>query len=221
LGALVAASIFGAPANARYLYGEAVAIDGDTLRIDETTIRLFGIDAPETAQDCPAVGGSEWACGEAASARLADLLDLGPVACEGDEVDDFGRLLAVCDSYDGTPINAALVSDGFAWAFVRYSAAYLVEEAQARSAGIGIWQAPTTPAWDYRAEERNRAVVNQPAPPSECVIKGNINRDGDRIYHLPGWPSYADTVIRIEDGERWFCTEQEAEAAGWRPPSRS
>jgi len=62
------------------------------------------------------------------------------------------------------------------------------------------------------------AIANQSAPPGDCMIKGNISRDGERIYHLPGTPTYEDTIIRIEDGERWFCTEQEAIDAGWRAP---
>ena len=60
------------------------------------------------------------------------------------------------------------------------------------------------------------------APPeatmSSCVIKGNINKRGDKIYHVPGSPYYAQTQIDESRGERWFCSEQEAQAAGWRAP---
>jgi hypothetical protein len=49
-----------------------------------------------------------------------------------------------------------------------------------------------------------------------CVIKGNISSSGERIYHLPGQRYYDKTVISWSKGERWFCTEQEAVAAGWR-----
>lgn len=51
-----------------------------------------------------------------------------------------------------------------------------------------------------------------------CLIKGNINKKGDHIYHCPLWRDYDKTVIDIENGERWFCTELEALAAGWRKP---
>lgn len=51
-----------------------------------------------------------------------------------------------------------------------------------------------------------------------CMIKGNINRKGDHIYHCPLWRDYDKTVIDKEEGERWFCTEDEARAAGWREP---
>lgn len=50
-----------------------------------------------------------------------------------------------------------------------------------------------------------------------CDIKGNISiNSGERIYHVPGQEFYNDTVIRTEYGERWFCSEAEARAAGWR-----
>jgi hypothetical protein len=50
-----------------------------------------------------------------------------------------------------------------------------------------------------------------------CNIKGNVSiSSGERIYHVPGQRHYADTVIRHEYGERYFCSEQEARTAGWR-----
>ncbi|MCT7378182.1 hypothetical protein [Chelativorans salis] len=50
-----------------------------------------------------------------------------------------------------------------------------------------------------------------------CNIKGNVSiNSGQRIYHLPGDKFYSETIIRPEYGERWFCSEQEARAAGWR-----
>jgi hypothetical protein len=58
------------------------------------------------------------------------------------------------------------------------------------------------------------------APPlrAGCTIKGNINSKGDRIYHVPGRGSYAQTEINEAAGERWFCSEDEARQAGWRAP---
>jgi len=50
-----------------------------------------------------------------------------------------------------------------------------------------------------------------------CVIKGNISlKTGERIYHLPGQEFYDEAIISPEKGERWFCSEEEAEANGWR-----
>lgn len=86
------------------------------------------------------------------------------------------------------------------------------------------------------ARERPRTFASPPAPEeaeespvdggcpegclsakSGCEIKGNVSlRTGERIHHLPGQRYYEDTVISHENGERWFCTEDEAEANGWR-----
>ena len=52
-----------------------------------------------------------------------------------------------------------------------------------------------------------------------CYIKGNISRStGEKIFHVPGSPTYDSVVIDESQGERWFCSEAEAEAAGWRAP---
>jgi|GEM_PF-2327591 len=53
-------------------------------------------------------------------------------------------------------------------------------------------------------------------PREGCLIKGNISSKGEKIYHVPGGRYYEQTVITPEKGERWFCTEDEAQAAGWR-----
>ncbi|WP_151610875.1 succinoglycan biosynthesis protein exoi [Sinorhizobium alkalisoli] len=50
-----------------------------------------------------------------------------------------------------------------------------------------------------------------------CNIKGNISIDtGERIFHVPGQRYYSSTKISPQYGERWFCSEFEAWAAGWR-----
>lgn len=49
-----------------------------------------------------------------------------------------------------------------------------------------------------------------------CTIKGNISSSGERIYHIPGGKWYDRAKVSPEKGERWFFTEAEAVAAGWR-----
>jgi hypothetical protein len=49
-----------------------------------------------------------------------------------------------------------------------------------------------------------------------CNIKGNVSTKGERIYHVPGQRYYNETRIQASHGERWFCSEEEARAAGWR-----
>lgn len=50
---------------------------------------------------------------------------------------------------------------------------------------------------------------------SGCLIKGNVSST-NKIYHMPGCGSYEKTQINESAGERWFCSEDEAVAAGWR-----
>jgi hypothetical protein len=69
-----------------------------------------------------------------------------------------------------------------------------------------------------RQRRRSEAAAPAPMPTRErgCDIKGNVNSKGARIYHVPGGEHYAETRIDAARGERWFCSEAEAQAAGWR-----
>ena len=144
---------------------------------------------------------------------MAALVSGAEVKCEEVTPDGMGRIIACCWA-DDQSIGGYMTRTGMAWAFVKYSDTYIQEEALARSEGIGIWRAPTQPAWEFRAERW--AVAEQEAPEG-CPIKGNISRNG-RIYHPPWSPWYSRTKISVEKGERWFCSEDEAIEAGWRAP---
>jgi endonuclease YncB( thermonuclease family) len=194
------------------LAGPARVVDGDTIDVNGQRIRLEGIDAPETAQSCSDRNGGTWPCGHAATRALAALLANADVACDSRGNDKYGRLLAVCFA-DGRDINAEMVKSGFAWAFVRYSTSYVAEEAAARAAHIGVWQGPAEAPWDFRHQGWQTAEVSAP---QGCAIKGNISHKG-QIYHMPWSPWYDKVKIDPSRGERWFCSEAEAQAAGWRP----
>lgn len=191
--------------------GHARVMDGDTLDIAGTRVRLEGIDAPESGQQCRASRGS-WDCGMAATRALAALVAGREVRCEGSERDSYGRLIAIC-RVGTTEINAEMVRRGLAWAFVRYSQRLVEVERDARKMHVGIWQGDNEPAWDYRAR---RWAEARPQARGGCSIKGNISRHG-QIYHLPGSTFYDAVRIDPSRGERWFCSEAEARAAGWRP----
>ena len=65
-----------------------------------------------------------------------------------------------------------------------------------------------------RPQPQTAQTETRPAP--GCVIKGSVFSSGDRIYQVPGGEYYAATRINPAKGERWFCSEAEATAAGWR-----
>jgi endonuclease YncB( thermonuclease family) len=192
--------------------GPATVVDGDTIRIDETRIRLHGIDAPETAQICNAAAGGTWACGVEATRALRAMLTGHEVSCRPVTRDRYGRTVARC-FVGAVDIQADMVRRGLAWAFVKYSSDYLSEEAEARAAHRGIWQADTQTAWEFRAA---RWAEYDKSAPEGCAIKGNVNRRGERIYHMPWGLDYSKVKMDLTKGKRWFCSEGEAEQAGWR-----
>ncbi|MFC5358166.1 thermonuclease family protein [Azospirillum himalayense] len=215
-----------APALAADLTGTASVIDGDTLEIRGTRIRLHGIDAPESQQFCQDSAGKNWRCGQMAALALSERIGRRTVTCEQKDKDRYGRVVAAC-FVGGENLNAWMAANGWAMAYQQYSKDYVGAEATARAARAGIWAGTFQPPWEWRAAKREGKpqVANQSrlapvtAPtkaPGECQIKGNINSKGERIYHVPGGRSYGQTQIDTSDGERWFCSEDEAQAAGWR-----
>jgi endonuclease YncB( thermonuclease family) len=196
------------------IIGEARVIDGDTLDIGPVRIRLHGIDAPEAGQRCGKKTGGSWRCGDRATGRLAELVDGKEIECAARHRDHYGRIIAVCYA-DEAEVNELLIREGLAWAFTRYSQDYVAAEAEAQAGLVGIWQGEAEASWDYRANRWERAAAE--APRAGCPIKGNINRQGEKIYHTPWSPWYDRTQIDKSKGQRWFCDEAEAEAAGWRP----
>ena len=150
--------------------------------------------------------------------------------------DRYGRTLAVC-SVAGDDLNAWMVREGWALAFVRYSTAYVKEEEKAHSAERGLWRGAFIAPWDWRHRDKGTTILGplfvpitaqkqllepvsaEGAPSHDCIIKGNINREGERIYHMPGGNSYAKINMDVP-GKRWFCSEDEAKTAGWCPAKR-
>jgi endonuclease YncB( thermonuclease family) len=210
---------FASTASAQALSGQADVVDGDTLAIrgEKARIRLYGVDTPEGQQTCEDASGKRYLCGSRAAEALSALIGRnGRVTCQEEDRDRYGRIVAVCQA-NGREINAELIRQGWALEYKDYSdGRYSDEEAEARKAKRGLWTGKFVEPWDWR---RGKRLASEASTGSDrkCAIKGNISSSG-RIYHLPGSRSYANTVITEADGERWFCTEEEARAAGWRAP---
>ena len=67
-----------------------------------------------------------------------------------------------------------------------------------------------------KAKQARAAETRAAAEAGGCRVKGNISATGEKIYHLPGSATYAKVRISTAKGERWFCDETAAVAAGWR-----
>lgn len=201
------------------LTGRASVIDGDTLDIHGSRIRLHGIDAPESDQVCTRRDGRRWRCGQQAALALADQVGQRTVHCRQTDTDRYGRVVAECHA-GGQSLNRWMVANGWAVAYRRFSTAYVADEAEARRREIGVWSGEFTMPSDYRSQGRRPAGPSDAPKRAGCRIKGNISASGERVYHMPGQQHYVQTRINTRSGERWFCSPAEAEAAGWRPAKR-
>ncbi len=196
--------------------GKPAIIDGDTIEIAGQRIRLHGIDAPESKQTCLA-NGKRWYCGFEAEAALAFFIAKSWVTCLERDRDRYGRVVAICyaGGVGGPDLARWMVSRGWALAYRQYSTTYVPEEEQAQAGRKGLWRGEFVPPWEWR---RGKRLAAETFPqPMGCLVKGNINRKGERIYHVPSSRWYDRTKIDPSKGERWFCTKEEAKAAGWRP----
>ncbi len=193
------------------LSGGVVGIaDGDTFTLltsdkQQIKIRLAEIDAPESGQPY----------GNKSKQALSGLIFGQDVRVVVQTTDRYGR--TVGRPYVGNlDVCEEMVRVGAAWVYRQYvvDESLFDVENDARAARRGIWglsESEQIEPWNWR-----RGLNS--ATPEGCNIKGNINSKGDKIYHAPGMRSYGATKINESKGERWFCSEKDARAAGWRAP---
>jgi endonuclease YncB( thermonuclease family) len=220
-------------AQAADLSGVPRVVDGDTLAIGATKVRLEGIDAPETDQVCLNAKGIRWTCGIDARDQLAAHIGGREIRCSSSGIDAYRRTLATC-YFGDEDLNGWLVQQGWALAYVQYSSTYRQVEEDARTNQRGLWQGAFIAPWDWR-HRNNKTVIlgafsvpidaqamllgpsaTEGAPSPDCTIKGNVSRNGERIYHVQGQRFYPKIKMDKGGGRRWFCAPEEAKAAGWR-----
>lgn len=194
----------------------AQAVTGDTLRIGSTLIVLDGIEAPETGQSCERATG-RWRCGAAARDALARLIRGRSVSCEITGELESGMKRGACATGDAD-LAEKLLEDGMVFAASSFFLSHYARiERKARGEKNGLWAGEAERPQEWR--ERRWAEAKEKAPDG-CPIKGRI-RSGARTYLLPWSPAYEKVRLSRARGERWFCSESEAEAAGWRRASPS
>ncbi len=175
------------------LQGVASVIDGDTIEIHGTRIRLNGIDAPESGQRCQNARGTAWRCGQQAALALSDRIGRRQVNCQQTDTDRYGPVVADCFA-GGENLNRWMVREGWAVAYRQYSTAYIAAEDDARTGQRGIWQGRFDMPWDWRAERRSGQNV---APTMQ------------RLYEFAGqnWscgPRRTCSQIGSCDEARWY-----------------
>jgi endonuclease YncB( thermonuclease family) len=132
------------------LAGQASVIDGDTLEIHGTRIRLWGIDAPESNQLCRGEDSLQYRCGAKAANDLDGFLARRPVTCIPISLDQYGRTVASC-SVDRTDLAEWLVGNGLAIDWPQYSKGkFDAIQREAEHAGRGMWSGSYVEPWLYR-----------------------------------------------------------------------
>jgi endonuclease YncB( thermonuclease family) len=212
-------------------------ISGDTVAIGKTRLHLNATAAPGLDQLCLDAAAARWTCGLSARDELAKHVGNQPWSCQTTaHADHHGRVPARC-TVGNEDIAKWLVDAGWAIA-VRGSHEYESDEAAAKSAKAGLWagafiappewhrrnaQAPTLgalspPPASHAILLHGHAAATPPSP--DCAIKAHVNRSGTCIYHMPGGRWYARVSMAPDNGDRWFCSREEAELASCRETKR-
>lgn len=236
---LIAALICGAFPACQAWAANPTIKDGSTLQLGSVTYRLDGIDTPALDQVCIDEHADAWTCGVEAREQLTRLIGGRAVRCDDLGVDPTARKrrLGVCTvEGETTSLSELLVRQGFALN-VEASATgrFKPDEARARENRQGLWKGCFVAPQEFRRGKKDgtllggscRADRDQEirevlfpadlAMPSGCNIKGKFavraRVTGNLgIYHLQACRSYP----ALTKPDRWFCSEEEAQAAGFR-----
>jgi endonuclease YncB( thermonuclease family) len=225
--------LFPGPLFAAEVKGVPQIVDADTVYVGTQKIRLSGVDAPETDQICLDSRGQNSSCGLEAKNRLQEHSGNRLWICQLSGIDRYGRNLGTC-SIEGEDVSRWLVFNGWALAFRRYSTAYVADEDYAREHKSGLWSGAFVAPWEWRQRGAKTTILGaldvptdaqrklmspkiagEPVAPG-CIIKGNMGRRDECIYHVPGGRFYDQLQMEPARSRRWFCSEAEAEAAGCR-----
>ena len=143
--------------------GYAKVIDGDTIRIKENKIRLYGIDAPENNQICSKpwlsfniiTFNKDYECGLKTTNLLKKFIKNEKLVCEKKSMDRYNRVVAICFK-KRRDINSWLVRNGYALAYIKYSKKYILQEKEAERDKLGLWQGTFEKPWDWRKNEKKK-----------------------------------------------------------------
>ena len=143
----------------KLISGIAKVVDGDTIKIENKKIRLFGIDAPEKKQKCRKpwltisflTFNKDYPCGEISTLKLKNKINNKFITCKSTNIDRYKRFIAECFK-NKTNINRWMVRNGYAVAYKKYSRKYLTFENLAKDDKLGIWIGSFQMPWEWRRE---------------------------------------------------------------------
>ncbi len=218
---------------------DAIVRDGATIQLGDVSFRLDGLDAPELDQTCIDDHADPWTCGIEARDRLNKLIAGRAVHCDdlGPDKSFKKRHAGLCKvDGDSASLNQQLVRSGFAISVDGSAKAHFADDAaSARDVKAGLWKGCFVAPKEFRIGKKDGVLLGAAcrsdrdkeirealfpadfAAPPGCSIKGKFAVRARvtfnlGIYHLRGCPSYP----AITEPERWFCSEDDAQAAGFR-----
>ncbi|NOJ49222.1 thermonuclease family protein [Bradyrhizobium archetypum] len=216
----------------------AIVRDGNTLQLGNVIYRLLEIDAPPVDQLCIDEHADVWTCGIEARAQLTGLIDGKQVRCDDLGIDPMNkkRHIGACKiEGDTTSLSELMIRKGFAVAVDAASSKYQREQGRAMEERQGLWKGCIVEPQHFRSglkdgpallgaacrADRDREI-REALFPEELVMPAGCNIKGKRavrarvtgnvgIYHLQACRSYPGLKP-----DRWFCSEEDAQAAGFR-----
>jgi endonuclease YncB( thermonuclease family) len=213
--------------------------DGGSIEFADVTYRLDGIDAPALDQICIDDHADIWACGVDARDQLARLIGGHEVHCQDLGLDTTYTKwhIGVCAVEGETEsLNQLLVRQGFVLNFEPSARGrFKADEADARDNRRGLWKGCFVAPQEFRGGRKDGPLLGgacradkdreirealfpyEPAMPPGCSIKGKFalraHVTGNLgIYHLQACRTYP----ALTKPDRWFCSEDDAKAAGFR-----
>jgi len=220
------------------LAATAVVKDAGTVQLGNVTYRLDGIDAPAIDQLCIDEHADAWTCGIEARDQLTKLIGGKPIHCDDIGIDPTfkKRRLGVCKiEGDPTSLSQLLVRQGYALNVeVSATGRFKPDEAAARDNRAGVWKGCFVAPREFRQAKKDGTLLGNSCPadrdtqiraalfpddlpmPATCNIKGKYAvrarvTGNVGIYHLQACRSYPGLTQ-----DRWFCSEEDAQAAGFR-----
>jgi endonuclease YncB( thermonuclease family) len=213
--------------------GSSAADDADTLTADGVRFHLDGIDAPEVDQPCLDSEGEVYLCGRKAYEELQKFIAKRALRCDDTGLDSRrqNRRIGQC-SVENVDLQRWLVTNGWAIPFEPPAKGRFKDEAvDARGLRAGLWDGCFVAPQDFRywrkgsakllgmacpKDARDKLFPDDPRMPPGCPIKGQFAYRAwpfhSGIYHTEGCGSYQ----RTKHPQRWFCSEEEAQEAGFR-----
>lgn len=149
--------------------GTASVIDGDTLDIHGSRIRLHGIDAPESSQVCVA-NSQQYRCGQQAALFLDKFISGKPVTCSVKSTDRYGRSISIC-MLAGVDLSALMVRNGWAMAYREYSSDYVSFENMARSEKLNMWSGSFQKPSEFRSDKKGSTAQSSTQAAQPSTIK--------------------------------------------------